>query len=179
MHHVFMQMVAEGLGSEGFSVVRFNFVYSERGRKAPDKQPVLEDTYRAVVDSLGASEKLVLGGKSMGGRIASHIVADGTECDGLLFLGYPLHPPGRPEKIRDAHLHNVTVPMLFVEGTRDPFCPLDTLERVRGQLDAATQVAVIDDGDHSFKVRKSSGRTTEAAWKQVVDESVEWVRALA
>ena len=174
-----MQTIAEGLGGQGYSVVRFNFVYAERGRKAPDKQPILEETYRSVVEQVGAVDRLVIGGKSMGGRIASHVAAAGLDCAGLLFLGYPLHPPGRPERIRDAHLHNVKVPMLFVEGTRDPFCPLETLRRVRGELKAPTKVAVIDDGDHSFKVRKSSGRTTEDAWEQVVAESAGWLSGLA
>lgn len=178
MEHPFMASVAEQLAERGHHVVRFNFLYAERGRKAPDKQPVLEDTYRAVVDHLNVDGKLVLGGKSMGGRIASHIVASGTRADGLLFLGYPLHPPSRPERIRDAHLHDVRVPMLFIEGTRDPFCPLETLERVRGELSAATTVAIIEDGDHSFRVRKSSGRSSEAALDEVVGAASDWVAQL-
>lgn len=178
MHHPFMQTVAEGLADEGHAVVRFNFVYAERGRRAPDKQPVLEETYRTVLGSLDAADRVVIGGKSMGGRIASHIVATGTPTDGLLFLGYPLHPPGKPERIRDAHLHDISIPMLFIEGTRDPFCPLETLERVRGELTAPTQLAVIDDGDHSFKVRKSSGRSTDDALREVIDAAARWIEAL-
>ena len=113
----------------------------------------------------------------MGGRIASHIVAAGTPAAGLVFHGYPLHPPGRPERIRKAHLADIKVPMLFVEGTRDPFCPLDTLESVRKELKAKTEVAVIADGDHSFKVRKSSGRDTAAAWEEVVDITAAWIES--
>ena len=175
MRHPFMQTVAEGLAGEGVSVVRFNFVYAERGRKAPDKQPVLEDTYRAVLDGIRPSGKVVVGGKSMGGRIASHVVATGAHADGLLFLGYPLHPPGRPDRIRAAHLRDVTVPMLFVEGTRDPFCPLATLDDALRELDAPTEVATVDDGDHSFRVRRSSGRTTEDAWREVVQHAASWL----
>jgi uncharacterized protein len=177
MHHDFMQVVADGLTQRGVSVVRFNFPYAERGRKAPDKQPVLEDTYRDVVDSLQTG-KLVLGGKSMGGRIASHVVASGVRCDGLLFLGYPLHPPGRPERIRDAHLREILTPMLFIEGTRDPFCPLDTLEGARRRFTAPNEVVVIEDGDHSFKVRKSSGRSTNDAWQEVIEASASWIGRL-
>ena len=111
----------------------------------------------------------------MGGRIASHIVADGEDASGLIFLGYPLHPPGRPDRIRDAHLRAIEVPMLFIEGTRDPFCPLDTLDRALKKVPAATSVVVIEDGDHSFKLRKSSGRSTEAAWREVIDAVASWV----
>lgn len=178
MDHPFMEFMAVRLAARGHQVVRFNFVYAERGRKAPDKQPVLEETYRAVVEHLDVDGKLVLGGKSMGGRIASHVVASGTPAAGLVFFGYPLHPPGRPERIRDAHLHDVSAPMLFIEGTRDPFCPLETLERVRSELSAETTVAVIDDGDHSFRVRKSSGRSTEAAWDEVAHAASDWIERL-
>jgi predicted alpha/beta-hydrolase family hydrolase len=178
MHHAFMSTVAEGLGARGYRVVRFNFVYAEAGRKAPDRQPVLEATYRAVLDHLGSTNRLVIGGKSMGGRIASHLAASGVEADGVLFLGYPLHPPGKPERIRDEHLRDIRIPMLFIEGTRDPFCPLDTLERVRKGLTAPTDVVAIDDGDHSFKVRKSSGRSTEDAWNEVVDAAAGWLERL-
>lgn len=178
MHHPFMERIARGLSAAGLAVVRFNFVYAERGKRSPDRQPILEATYRAVVDEVSAKGALVLGGKSMGGRIASHLVAQGVTADGLLFLGYPLHPPGKPERIRDAHLTDITIPMLFIEGTRDPFCPLETLERVRQDLSAPNDVAVIDDGDHSFRVRKSSGRTTENAWQEVADVSAAWMDKL-
>ncbi|MGH2730038.1 MAG: alpha/beta hydrolase family protein [Actinomycetota bacterium] len=176
MRGEFMEFFASELSDEQIGVCRFNFAYSEQGRKSPDRQDVLKDTYRAVVDHVRTpNRKLVLGGKSMGGRIASHIVADDVECDGLVFLGYPLHPPGRPERIRDVHLANIRVPMLFVEGTRDPFCPLDTLEKVRAKLSTETEISVIDDGDHSFKVRKSSGRSTKDAWHEAVDAVRVWV----
>ena len=176
--HDFMQTVAAGLGDKGLRVARFNFVYLEKGKKSPDRQPILEETYTSAVEALADETKnrrVVLGGKSMGGRISSHVVAAGFEADGLVFLGYPLHPPGRPDRIRDQHLHGVKVPMLFVEGTRDPFCPLDTLERVRGELPGPTDLLVVDDGDHSFKVRKSSGRSTADALNQVIDDVARWV----
>jgi predicted alpha/beta-hydrolase family hydrolase len=111
----------------------------------------------------------------MGGRIASHVVAEGYDVDALVFFGYPLHPPGRPERIRDEHLYQVKPPMLFVEGTRDPFCPLNTLEKVRKKLPGHSDVVVIDDGDHSFKVRKGSGRMTTDAWTEVVERAAGWI----
>jgi predicted alpha/beta-hydrolase family hydrolase len=180
MRHEFMQFFAEGLAGRGLSVVRFDFAYMEKGRRSPDRQPVLEETYRAVVHELRADlepARLVLGGKSMGGRIASHVVAAGEAADGLVFLGYPLHPPGKPERLRDAHLYDIEVPMLFVEGTRDPFCPLTTLEHVRKKITAATEVYVVEDGDHSLKVRKSSGRSTEQAWRDAIDAIADWLGA--
>ena len=181
MTHVFMEHVANGLAGRGARVARFNFVYTESGRRSPDRQPILEETFRGVLDDLEEeteARRVIVGGKSMGGRIASHVVASGTRAEGLLFLGYPLHPPGKPERVRDAHLYDVQVPMLFVEGTRDPFCPLETLERVRRNLIAPTAVAVVDDGDHSFKVRKSSGRSTEQAWDEVVAHAAAWIERL-
>jgi hypothetical protein len=177
MHADFLSFVADGLASEGIRICRFNFVYSEAGRKGPDRQPVLQETYRAVAEHArkGWGGRTFVGGKSMGGRIASHVVADGYDVDGLVFFGYPLHPPGRPERIRDEHLYQVKPPMLFVEGTRDPFCPLATLEKVRKRLPGHSDVAVIDDGDHSFKVRKNSGRTTTDAWTEVVERAAGWI----
>jgi predicted alpha/beta-hydrolase family hydrolase len=179
--HEFMVAIAQGLGERDFRVCRFNFAYAEAGRKAPDRQPILEETYREVVAAVTSdhSGPVFLGGKSMGGRIASHIVASGTPADGLVFLGYPLHPPGRPDRIRKEHLADITVPMLFVEGTRDPFCPLGTLDEVRKELKSKTEVAVIDDGDHTFKVRKSSGRDTAAAWDEVIDVTANWIESKA
>jgi predicted alpha/beta-hydrolase family hydrolase len=142
---------------------------------------VLEEKYSAVVDHVRETlnpATLVLGGKSMGGRIASHIVASGTEADGLVFLGYPLHPPGKPDRMRDAHLYDITAPMLFVEGTRDPFCPLETLERVRARMTATTELFVVADGDHSLKVRKSPGRSTRTAWEAAVEAVAHWMQML-
>ena len=159
---------------------RFNFAYQEQGRRSPDRAPVLEATYREVLDSLAKEregKRLIAGGKSMGGRIASQVAAGGYELDGLLYLGYPLHPPGKPERIRDEHLYGITAPMLFVEGTRDPFCPLETLAGVRSRIPRA-ELAVIDGGDHSFKVPKSSGRSTAQAWDEVVARATEWVGSL-
>ncbi len=158
-------------------VCRFNFLYMEQARKAPDRQPVLEQTYTDVLDELRAehrAHRLFIGGKSLGGRIASYVAAQRDDVDGLIFLGYPLHPPGRPDRMRDQHLYALDVPMLFVEGTRDPFCPLPTLAKVRKKLEGS-DLAVIEDGDHSLKVRASSGRSTAEAWGEAVAEVASWV----
>jgi uncharacterized protein len=177
MRAEFMTTMASLLAENGLRVCRFNFAYAERGRRSPDRQSVLEETFESVVaevrDQTG-KVPVFLGGKSLGGRIASQVVASGLSADGLVFLGYPLHPPGRPERLRNSHLLGITVPMLFVEGTRDPFCPLDTLEKVRSDLVADTRVAVINDGDHSLKVRKSSGRTTQDAWREAAAAVADW-----
>lgn len=177
MDHEYMDFFAHGLAEQGLEVVRFNFLYTEVGRKSPDRQPVLEGTYRALVDHVrkASPARVYLGGKSMGGRIASHIAASGTECDGLVFLGYPLHPPGRPERMRDEHLADVRAPMLFVEGTRDPFCPLETLDKVIAKRKLDATVHVVTDGDHSHKVRKSSGRTTKEAWTEAIAAIADWI----
>lgn len=178
MRSEFMAAIARGLSDRGWRAVRFDFPYMAAGRKAPDRAPVLESSFKAVLEDVRAGgAPLVAGGKSMGGRIASLVAAQGVELSGLVYLGYPLHPPGRPERIRDAHLYEIDVPMVFVEGTRDPFCPLGTLEAVREKLPASSLV-VIGDGDHSFKVRKSSGRTTADAWAEVVDRVSEWLDLL-
>lgn len=181
MNHEYMTYFAESLGSDDLAVCRFNFRYTEGGRRAPDKQPVLEATYNEVVEQVRAERspaKLVLGGKSMGGRIASHIVSEGTSANGLVYLGYPLHPPGRPDRIRDEHLQRIKRPQLFVEGTRDPFCPLDTLAGVIGTRRLKAEVVVIKDGDHSLKVPKSSGRSTQQAWDEAITAIATWIQRI-
>lgn len=158
--------IAEALSERGIAVLRFNFPYTEAGRRRPDPQPKLEACYRAVASVVVKEfERPFLGGKSMGGRIASHIVADGFPAAGLVFLGYPLHPPGQPERIRDAHLKRITVPMLFIQGTRDAFATPGLLHRTTASFPGATLVE-IDGGDHSFKVR---GRTTAEVTPELVE----------
>ncbi len=145
--------VAGHLAEAGIAAVRFNFPYREAGRAAPGSQREAEACYRAVAAEVATRHpRLVLGGKSYGGRMASHIVADGVPAAGLVFLGYPLHPPGRPEKIRDAHLYGIEVPMLFCQGARDPFATPELLRTVLDRLPRATLVEVAG-GGHSFEVR--------------------------
>ena len=178
MRSDFMAFQAAALADAGLLCLRFEFPYMQAGRKSPDKAAVLEEAWREVAEEARAragDRPLVLGGKSMGGRIASQSVAVGAPADGLVFHGYPLHPPGRPDRVRKAHLPDVKVPMLFVEGTRDPFCPLDTLRDVIAETKVDATVAVIDDGDHSFKVRASSGRSTKQAWAEVAERTAGWI----
>jgi predicted alpha/beta-hydrolase family hydrolase len=149
-----LQAVAEGLAAAGHRAILTNFPYSEAGRGAPDPPALLEATIDAVAGhaerALGA-RRVVLGGKSMGGRMASQLVAKGRPAAGLVFLGYPLHPPGRVDKMRDAHLGAVAPPMLFIQGTRDAFARWDLMEEVAGRLPQAT-LHRVEDGDHSFRV---------------------------
>ncbi len=173
--------VADGLAGHGFPTVRFNFPYTERGARAPDAAPVLERCYRAVLahvraDRVLAARRVVIGGKSLGGRMASHVAAAGEPVDGVLFLGYPLHPAGRPEQLRSAHLERIRAPMLFLAGTRDALCRLDLLRAAVKRLPRA-RLHVVEDGDHSFNVRKRSGRDPAAVLDEIVTASVEWLRS--
>lgn len=174
----FMKFFARSLASDNRAVARFNFVYMEEGRKTPGAAKVSEQTYKEVLEHLRkkfASKEIFIGGKSYGGRIASHLAAQGTDVDGLLFLGYPLHAPGRPANIRDAHLSDIGARMLFVEGTRDPFCPLATLKEVMKKLKAPAELSVVEGGDHSLKVPKSSGRSTNDAWAEAARAIELWL----
>ena len=173
--------VAEGLAARGVTVLRFNFLYKELGKKAPDAMPKLELAYRAAIESMRAEKpkRLFLGGKSMGGRVASLLAAEGDACDGLVFLGYPLHPAGHPEKLRDEHLPKIKAPMLFVEGTRDPLCDLALLRPVLARLKKRASLHVIDGGDHSFDLLKSAGRTRESVHLEIVTAIHEWMAARA
>ena len=172
MNSPFLIQVAEGLVERGIAVVRFNFPDAEAGRSRPDPQPRLEACYRAVATAVSEEvPKLFLGGKSMGGRIASHIVADGYPAAGLILLGYPLHPPGKPERIRDAHQTRVNVPMLFSQGTRDTFAIPDLLHSTIASLPTATLVE-IEGGDHSFKV---PGRAPAEVMAHLIDTTVRFI----
>jgi len=162
MNTPWMNTVARGLACDDVRVARFEFPYMrarrETGRRggAPDREPMLRDAWKGVVEMLGGGARVVIGGKSMGGRIAS-MVADEVGARGLVCLGYPFHPPGRPDKLRTKHLETLKTPALIVQGTRDAF---GTSEDVAGyEFSPAIRVHWIEDGDHSFKPRASSGRT--------------------
>ena len=167
--------VAKGLSTKGIAVVRFNFPYREAGRRAPGSQAEAEACYRDVVSRVRVDgAPLCCGGKSYGGRIASHVAADGLGMDGLVFLGYPLHAPGRTDKLRDAHLGGITAPMLFVQGTRDSFARPDLLASVVLRLHNATLVSV-DGGDHSLRVR---GRNTADIYNELTGAIAGFVSGL-
>ena len=170
----FMNEIAAGLGQRGLHVVRFEFSYMQRARaqgkrKPPDRMPKLRETYHDVVGQLSAG-RIVVGGKSMGGRVAS-MVADELSVDGLVCLGYPFHPPGKPDALRTSHLEQLTTPTLIIQGSRDPF---GTRSQVEGYaLSARIDLCWLEDGDHSFKPRVKSGLTLaqhmEAATQAVAD----------
>jgi predicted alpha/beta-hydrolase family hydrolase len=162
MDHPFMAGFSRASSDEGVATLRFNFPYIERGRRSPDPERVLRETWLAAFDAgvAGSGGRAVLaGGKSLGGRIASMCVADGMPAAGIVFLGYPLHPPGKPERIRDEHLYRIEVPMLFLHGTGDPFATTELLGKVIAKLGARAEDVPIEGGDHSFNVR---GRKRDA-----------------
>jgi predicted alpha/beta-hydrolase family hydrolase len=150
----FMAGIARGLVEQGLAVARFDFPYMHAGRKAPDAAPALVETWRlaraAVAERTGLP--LVAGGKSLGGRIASMAAAEGMSAEALVFLGYPLHPPGRPDKLRREHLADVAAPMLFLQGSRDPFAQPDLLAETIESLAGRATLVLTEDGDHSFRV---------------------------
>ena len=180
----FMLRFATGLAARGIDTVTFNFIYTERGKRLPDRSDRLEACYRKVIEAvqsgaLGkalAQDRLAIGGKSMGGRIASQVAAAAPDgIAGLVFLGYPLHPPGRPEKLRSKHLPDIRAPMLFVQGERDAFGAPAELERLFGGLRAPADLVAVDGGDHSFKVPKKAPVPQEAVYDFVLDEIVRWL----
>lgn len=180
MDHPFMVDMQERLVDRGVAVALFNFPYKEKGGRAPDSKGVLETCYRSVLEQLRRDPKLApgkifVGGKSMGGRIATQIVAAGCEVDGIILLGYPLHPPGKPEKMRRAHLVEIAAPLLFLQGTRDSLCRLDDLRPVLKEIPGVTELHVVEDGDHSFKVLKRTGRTRGEVLDELAGVCVDWL----
>ena len=164
MDSPFLNAIAEGVGAAGYRVARFEFPYmrarrEEGRRKPPDREPVLRESWHDAIREIGGKDgprSIVIGGKSMGGRIAS-MVADEAGVAGLLCLGYPFHPPGQPDKLRVAHLEKLKTPALFLQGTRDAFGTEDEISRY--SLSKKIRILFLPDGDHSFKPRASSGRT--------------------
>jgi len=170
--------LAEALAGSGRAALLYDFPYAAKGRRRPDPPEVLEATTKAAATlALAATgaRKLVHGGRSMGGRIASQVVAAGGRADGLALLGYPLHPPGQPAKRREAHLPGIRVPMLFVQGTRDDFAREDLLLALIETLGPRAELARIREADHSFGVRRSSGRTPEDVLAEVRDALLAWL----
>lgn len=173
---------ASEMRRRGLGVVRFNFLYKERKSGRPDPMPKLMETFTAVAEharrELGARRPLVIGGRSMGGRAASMLAADGFAADGLLLLAYPLHPPGKPEQLRDAHLPRITMPVLCFNGTRDVFCTPALMERALKTVTTRWEMHWLDGADHSFHVLKSSGRNDAAVLEEVGDAVAAWLASL-
>lgn len=173
-----MVRVARGLADRGVSVASFDFPYKAKRKSAPDPGPVLEASFESVWTALVAEGRtpLFAGGKSMGGRIASQVAGrDGFSpaAAGLVFFGYPLHPPGKPEQRRDRHLSKIRAPMLFVSGTRDPFGSPEELQALVARLPAAT-LHLVDDGDHSLVARKTVD-PAGARLEQAMDVAAAWI----
>jgi hypothetical protein len=157
MDHPFLAGFARACLEEGMATMRFNFPFVESGRRSPDTEAVLRDTWRAAFEAASARRKkepVWASGKSLGGRLASMCAADAEIGPaGLVFLGYPLHPPGKPERIRDEHLYRVDAPMLFLQGTSDPFASPEPLQRVVQKLGDRATLVPFEGGGHSFEVR--------------------------
>jgi predicted alpha/beta-hydrolase family hydrolase len=171
---------ARALTALGVQVVTFNFPYTEHGRKLPDRGPILEDCYRAVIAAAHRElhpAALFIGGKSMGGRIATQVAAAHQELDiaGLVLLGYPLHPPGRPQQRRDAHLPAIRQPMLFVQGSRDAFGTRDELAPVIAAIGPHASMHVVEGGDHSFKVAGRDKHAQDAVLNDVWRAVAAWI----
>lgn len=172
---------ANAFRARGLGVVRFNFLYKEKKSSRPDPMPRLKDTFTAVVDRVREELKpktLIIGGRSMGGRAASMLAADGFDCAGLLLLAYPLHPPGKPDQLRDAHLPSIKVPVLCFNGTRDPFCTPSLMEEVLKRVLTDWEMRWVEGADHSFHVLKSSGTTDAAVLEGIADGTADWVRKI-
>ncbi|HEX6815580.1 MAG TPA: alpha/beta family hydrolase, partial [Gemmatimonadaceae bacterium] len=169
---------ANAMRARGIGVVRFNFLYKEKKRGRPDQMPVLQETVAAVVERTRTElrpRRLVIGGRSMGGRAASMLAAEGFAADGLLLLAYPLHPPGKPNQLRDAHLPRITMPVCCFCGTRDPFITREIMQRVLEKVTAPWEMHWVEGADHSFHVLKSSGRTDAAVMSDIADTSRHWI----
>jgi predicted alpha/beta-hydrolase family hydrolase len=181
MENPLIVFLSQGLCVAGYLTLRFNFPYKERGRKTPDPQKKLVQTWKSVCHFLKKdpeirAAKIVAAGKSMGGRVASQMAADGVlAADYLVFLGYPLHSPGKKHPLRDEHLYRIQIPMFFITGSRDMLCDLALLKGVLGRLDAPWTLEVIEGGDHSLKVPKSTPVFQEKIYDRILKKTVEWL----
>jgi predicted alpha/beta-hydrolase family hydrolase len=178
----FMVSFATALAARGIETVTFNFLYMEQGRRLPDPKDRLEACYRAVIAAVARRKRgrgtLAIGGKSMGGRIASQVAAgDAPDVAGLVFLGYPLHPPGKHDQLRAKHLSQIKAPMLFVQGARDAFGTPQELRPILGKLKVPTELYEVAGGDHSFKVLKRAGVTQEETYRLVQEHIDRWLRS--
>ena len=183
MRHPFLESIAARLAERGVATLRYQFPYVERRARRPDPPEVAAATVRAAVEEAGRAAPglpLVAGGKSFGGRMTSTAAAAEPlpGVRGLVFLGFPLHPPGRPGITRAEHLDRVSVPMLFLQGTRDAFADLKLLQSVLKRLGQRATLQLVDGGDHSFRVMKRSGRSDADVLNELVDAIVDWTATI-
>jgi predicted alpha/beta-hydrolase family hydrolase len=182
--HPFMRLFATGMAERGFDALTFNFEYMEQARHVPDPKAKLELCFRSVIEAATNHKKLkgnrlAIGGKSMGGRIASQVAAQPDSAEkiaALVFLGYPLHPPGRLDKLRDAHLPEIKAPMLFVQGSRDSFGTPDELRAVFKKHRLSPILHVVEGGDHSLKVPKTLGVPQDQVYASAMDAISAWLQ---
>jgi uncharacterized protein len=182
----FIVSFAHGLSGLGLDVVTFNFPYTEQHRRVPDRRPALDACYVAVLHNIrqhfgSARAALFIGGKSMGGRIATHVAAadPALPVAGLVLLGYPLHPPGRPTERRDVHLGDVRRPMLIVQGSRDTFGTPAEFGSLLGRLSPPPTMHVVEGGDHSFKIARGGRAAQDAVYEDVQRTIVEWIEEIS
>jgi predicted alpha/beta-hydrolase family hydrolase len=181
MDHPLIVGLHERLARAGLVTVRFNFPYAEAGRKHPDPDDFMEGVFRLVLEYVGEMEEfksleMFLGGKSMGARLAAQIVAQEVGASGLVFLGYPLHPPGKPESLRDKPLYALPCPALFIEGSRDPFCQLDLLGKTMGRMPVRSDLHIIPKAGHSFEF--SNGRLAPETINEITRVILGWMDSL-
>ncbi len=183
MHQAMLVFLAEALARVGCLSLRFNFLYREEGRNNPDRPEVLYEAWEGAYRFLSEHpvyrpQEIVAAGKSLGGRIGSQLVAENRlPVNRLILLGYPLHPAGKPDRLRDAHLYGIGIPMLFIAGTRDPLCGLELLRTVLARLKAPWTLEIVEGGDHSFYAPKSYGIAQEKIYGQIADWVVQWLDA--
>ncbi|AOY71478.1 hypothetical protein ARZXY2_1934 [Arthrobacter sp. ZXY-2] len=178
MEHPFLQGFSEAMADEGVATLRFNFPYREAGRRFPDRPPLAIAAWTAAMEAaagLSEGEPLWAAGKSFGGRMASMAVAEGMKTRGLVYLGYPLHAPGKPDKLRDEHLYGIAVPMLFLQGTRDTFATPELLESVVERIGPTATLQWCEGGDHSFAV-KGAKRSAEEIGASLAPAVAQFVR---
>ena len=181
MNNPLLVHFTEGLCRAGYLSLRFNFLYKEQGQRAPDPQPKLVRTWQAAFEFIKehpefGTPRIVAAGKSMGGRVASQMAADGLlPVEALVFLGYPLHAPGKKDQLRDAHLCRIAVPMLFFAGTRDTLCDNELLRKVLSRLNTPRELETIEGGDHSFDLPKSFKTSAEDVYDRILERTVSWL----
>ncbi len=176
-NHPWMTAVRDGLASAGLFVMSFNYRYTEAGRKAPDRMPMLLTVHRAAADALAEEcDRVVLAGKSMGGRVGSHLAGDeGWPAAALVYFGYPLVPMGKSDPRPVDHLMTIEAPQLFFAGTRDRLSPPPLIEKIARLVPDGT-LEIVDDGDHSFKVPKRAGKSNDEVLSEIVATTADWIR---
>lgn len=183
MNHPLIIFVHKVLAEKGYLTLRFNFLYRELGKERPDDQQSLIECYRRAIQFLMEYEEykikhLFIGGKSLGGRIASYVAGETPSISGLIFLGYPLQIPGKMERLSDEYLYKINQPMLFISGTKDPLAPKDLLEELISRLSPKAKLHLIPKGDHSINVPKILGRSQEEVYQEISQVIYEWLHEL-